>query len=52
MEPFFPRYSFEGDGEDLKNTTFDLILPMDIDGHIFNYTFTFMINDVIEAQSF
>ncbi len=48
MQPFFPRYSFEGSGEELKDSTFSLILPMDFDGHISNYMFTFMINDVVE----
>ncbi len=48
MQPFFPRYSHEGRGEDLKDSTFKLILPIDFDGSISNYMFTFMINDVIE----
>ncbi len=48
MEPFFPRYSFEGRVEDLKDSTFNLVLPIDFDGYISNYMFTFMINDVIE----
>jgi hypothetical protein len=48
MEPLFPRYRFEGQGEDLKDSTFTLIMPIDIDGHVSNYTFTFMINDVVE----
>ena len=48
MEPFFPRYSFEGRGEELKDSTFNLILPIDFGGYISNYAFTFMINDVIE----
>jgi len=52
MEPLFPRYSFEGQGEGLKDSTFTLIMPIDIDGHVSNYTFTFMINDVIESESF
>ena len=48
MEPFFPRFSFEGEGEDLKGSTFSLVLPIDFDGLISNYTFTFLINDVVE----
>jgi len=48
MQPFFPRYSHEGKGEDLKDSTFKLILPIDFDGKISNYKFTFMINDVVE----
>ncbi|MGR3303259.1 MAG: hypothetical protein ACUZ8I_12250 [Candidatus Scalindua sp.] len=48
MEPFFPRYSFEGKVEDLKDSTFILVLPIDFGGYTRNYTFTFMINDVIE----
>ncbi len=47
MEPFFPRYSFEGWGEELKDSTFNLILPIDFGGFVRNYTFTFMINDVV-----
>ncbi len=46
MEPLFPRYSFEGKGEDLKDATFNLILPIDFGEHTRNYTFTFMVNDV------
>ena len=52
MEPLFPRYSFEGQGEYLKDSTFTLIMPIDIDGNVSNYMFTFMINDVIEPESF
>ena len=47
MEPLFPRYSFEGSGEDLKDSTFNLILPIDFGGYVRHYTFTFMINDVL-----
>ena len=47
MEPFFPRYSFEGKGEDLKNSTFNLVLPIDFGGHVRDYTFTFKIDDAI-----
>ncbi len=46
-DPFFPRYSFEGKVEDLIDSTFNLILPIDFGDYIKNYTFTFMINDVI-----
>jgi len=45
-EPFFPRHSFEGDGKELIDSTFNLILPIDFGDYIRNYTFTFMINDV------
>lgn len=48
MEPFFPRFSFEGEGRDLKGSTFSLVLPIDFDDHISNYTFTFQIDDVME----
>ena len=48
MRPILPRYSFEGRGEELKDSTFSLILPIDFGGHISNYMFTFMINDVVE----
>ncbi len=47
MEPLLPRYSFEGRGEDLKDSTFNLILPIDSGEYTRNYTFTFMINDVL-----
>ena len=47
MEPLFPRYSFEGRGEDLKDSTFNLVLPIDFGEHTSNYMFTFMINDVV-----
>jgi hypothetical protein len=46
-EPFFPRYSFEGRGGDLKDSTFNLILPIDFGEYTRNYTFTFKIDDVI-----
>jgi hypothetical protein len=48
MRPFFPRYSHEGSGEELKDSNFSLVLPIDFDGHISNYKFMFMINDVVE----
>jgi len=47
MEPFFPKYSFEGQGEDLKGSTFKLVLPIDFGGYVSRYTFTFVINDVV-----
>ncbi len=47
MEPFFPRYSFEGSVEDLKSSTFNLILPIDFGEYVHNYTFTFKIDDVL-----
>jgi len=47
MEPFFPRYSFEGKGEDLKGSTFNLILPIDFGEYVHDYTFTFKIDDVL-----
>ena len=48
IRPFFPRNRNDGKGEELEDSTFILILPIDFDGHISNYTFTFKINDVIE----
>ena len=48
MHPFFPRNRNDGKGEELKDSNFSLILPIDFDGHTSNYMFTFMINDVIE----
>ncbi len=50
MEPFFPRYSFEGSVEDLKSSTFNLILPIDFGEYVHDYTFTFKIDDVIEGK--
>jgi hypothetical protein len=46
-EPFFPRYSFEGSVENLKSSTFNLILPIDFGEYVRDYTFTFKIDDVI-----
>ncbi len=46
-DPFFPRHSFEGDGKELIDSTFNLILPIDFGDYIKDYTFTFIINDVI-----
>ena len=48
MQPFFQRYSHEGSGEELKDSTFSLILPIDFNGHTSNNMFTFKINDVVE----
>ncbi|MDR4504702.1 MAG: hypothetical protein MRK01_07920 [Candidatus Scalindua sp.] len=48
MEPLFPRYRFEGRGDELKDSKFSLILPIDFDGQIANYAFNFMIDDVKE----
>ncbi len=45
-DPFFPRHSFEGDGKELIDSMFNLILPIDFGDYVRNYTFTFMINDV------
>ncbi len=50
MEPFFPRYSFEGSVEGLKSSTFNLILPIDFGEYVRDYTFTFKIDDVIEGK--
>jgi hypothetical protein len=46
MKPFFPRYTDEGNAEELKDSNFVLVLPIEIDGQIKNYTFTFLITDV------
>ena len=48
MRPFFPRNRNDGIGEELKGSTFRLILPIDFDGSTSNYMFTFMINDVMD----
>jgi hypothetical protein len=50
LAPFFPRYSFEGSVEDLKSSTFNLILPIDFGEYVHDYTFTFKIDDVIEGK--
>ncbi len=49
-ESFFPRNSFEGSVNDLKSSTFNLILPIDYGEYVRDYTFTFMIDDVIEER--
>jgi hypothetical protein len=46
MEPFFPKNKYQGSGEELKDTTFRLILPIDFDGYITHYPFSFRIDDV------
>ena len=46
-EPFFPRHSFEGSAKDLKNATFNLILPIDFGEYVRDYMFTFKIDDAI-----
>ena len=50
MEPFYPRYSFEGSVIELKSSTFNLILPIDFGEYVRDYTFTFKIDDVIEGK--
>ena len=42
----FPGYSFQGDGIELKDSTFFLILPIQFDSYTRNYEFMFMITDV------
>ena len=49
-EPFFPRYSFEGNAKELKGLTFNLVLPIDFGEYVHGYTFTFVIDDVIEGR--
>lgn len=46
MEPFFPKNKYQGSGDELKDTTFTLILPIDFDGYITHYSFHFRIDDV------
>jgi hypothetical protein len=41
-----PEYEFQGDGMELKDSTFYLILPVSFDGYKRDYEFTFMITDV------
>jgi hypothetical protein len=50
MTPLLPRYSFEGSVKELKGLTFNLILPIDFGEYVRDYTFTFMIDDVIEGR--
>ena len=47
MTPLLPRYSYEGSVKELKGLTFNLILPIDFIEYVRDYTFTFMIVDVI-----
>ena len=47
MTPLLPRYSYEGSVKELKGLTFNLILPIDFIEYVRDYTFTFMIDDVI-----
>ena len=49
-EPFFPRHSFEGSVENLIGSTFNLVLPIDFGEYVHDYTFTFMIDGVIEGR--
>ena len=41
-----PEYSFQGDGTELKDSTFFLILPIQFDSYVKNYEFIFMITNV------
>ena len=41
-----PEYSFQGNGIELKDSTFFLILPIQFDSYTRNYEFIFMITDV------
>jgi len=41
-----PEYSFQGNGIELKDSTFILILPIQFDSYTRNYEFMFMITDV------
>jgi hypothetical protein len=41
-----PEYAYQGNGTELKDTTFSIILPIKFDLHMKNYEFTFMITDV------
>lgn len=46
MEPFFPKNRYQGSGEELKDTTFSLILPIEFDGYRTHYPFRFRIDEV------
>ncbi len=41
-----PESAYQGNGTELKDTTFSLILPIEFSGYMRNYEFTFMITDV------
>jgi len=41
-----PEYAYQGNGTELKDTTFFLMLPVKFDSYMRNYEFTFMITDV------
>lgn len=41
-----PEYSFQGNGIELKDTTFFLIMPIQFDSYTRNYEFIFMITNV------
>jgi hypothetical protein len=41
-----PEYAYQGNGTELKDTTFSIILPIEFNGYMKNYEFTFMITDV------
>ncbi len=41
-----PEYSFQGNGIELKDSTFFLILPIQFDSYVKNYEFMFMITNV------
>ena len=41
-----PEYAYQGNGTELKDTTFSIILPIEFSGYVKNYEFTFMITDV------
>ncbi len=41
-----PEYAYQGNGTELKDTTFSIILPVKFDLHMKNYEFTFLITDV------
>ena len=46
-----PEYPFQGNGIELKDSTFILILPIQFDSHTKNYEFMFMITDVEVVES-
>lgn len=41
-----PEYPFQGNGTELKDSTFFLILPVQFDSYMRNYEFAFMITNV------
>ncbi len=46
VRTMLPEYQFQGNGIELKDSTFFLILPIQFDSYTRNYEFIFMVTDV------